>query len=112
MILENTKQNGYTVAMITSEEASLRNANDLREALTALLDSGEKHIILSFKRVTYVDSSFLGSMVAALKYAISKGADIYLADLRSDIYDLLSLIRMNKVFKIFETTEQATEQLK
>ena len=111
MILNNTQQNGFTVSVITDEEASVRNSVQFREELTALLDNGNKRILLSFEKVTYVDSSFLGSMVASLKYAISKGADIYLVNLRKDIYDLLELIRMNKVFKIFDTTEQAIENL-
>lgn len=111
MILESTQQNGFTVSVITEEEASVRNSARFREEVIALLDSGHKNILLSFEQVTYVDSSFLGSMVAALKYAISKGADIYLVNLRKDIYDLLELIRMNKVFKIFDTTATAIENL-
>ncbi len=111
MIIEKTTQNGFTIATITSQEASLRNANDFKEAMIKLIDEGNRHVILSFERVTYVDSSFLGSMVIALKHAIAKGADMYLVQLRSDIYDLLSLIRMNKVFKIFDTPEQAIKNL-
>jgi anti-sigma B factor antagonist len=111
MIIEHTQQQGHTVYAIAVEEASIRNAEEFKTELVTIIDEGHKKILLSFEMVTYIDSSFLGSMVSALKHAISKGADIYLVNLRADIYDLLCLIRMNKVFKIYDTTAEAIEHI-
>lgn len=107
MILEQKQIAGHNISVITAEEAGLNNADEFRLALLALVDGGTKNIVLSFENVTYIDSSFLGSLVVGLKHAIAKGAEIYLVHLRDDIYDLLCLIRMNKVFKIYRTAEQA-----
>jgi len=111
MILDNKDQNGFIISTINVAEASVRNAEDFKQEIFGLIDSGQKHIILNFEKVEYIDSSFLGSLVAGLKHAIGNGADIYLVCLKSDIYDLLSLIRMNKVFKIYATPDEAIQSI-
>ncbi|HTN45742.1 MAG TPA: STAS domain-containing protein [Flavipsychrobacter sp.] len=111
MIIKVKQQEKYTSVIIAEREASLKNAEAFKTEMMQLVDTGATNMILNFSQVTYVDSSFLGSLVASLKYAISKGSDIYLVELQKDIYDLLHLIRMNKVFKIFDSEEQAVASL-
>lgn len=112
MILEIAKHDNYAIAVISENEASLQNADKFRDEMMQLVNNGVKNIVLSFERVRYVDSSFLGSLVASLKHAIANGSDIHLVNLQKDIYDLLHLIRMNKVFKIYDSAEQAIATLK
>ncbi len=112
MILNNTDHGNYILSVITENEASLQNADKFKAGITRLIDTGHKCILLSFEHVTYIDSSFLGSMVAVLKYAILHGTEIYLVHLKDDIYELLCLIRMNKVFSIFTSTDEAVSSLK
>lgn len=111
MILNNINQKGYILSTITEREASLRNAAQFKSEMTELIDEGHKRIVLNFTEVTYIDSSFLGSMVSALKHAIAQDSEIYLVNLSDDILNLLTLIRMNKVFTIFKTIEEATVAL-
>lgn len=101
MLLAITEKGKFVVAMITVKDANLDNADKFKEELFALLDKGKTNVVLNFEYVNYVDSSFLGAMVSGLKYAISKGAEIYLIRLQKDIDNMLQLIRMDKVFKIY-----------
>jgi len=101
MLLAITEKGKFVVAMITVKEANLDNADKFKEELLALIDKGNPNVVLNFEYVTYVDSSFLGAMVSGLKHALSKGADIYLIRLQKDIINMLQLIRMDKVFKIY-----------
>lgn len=103
MILETKEWDKLLLAYITQQEANLENADALKAELFELIDKGYKRIVLQFDIVTYVDSSFLGAMVSALKYALSKGGDIFLTGLAKDISNMLQLIRMDKVFKIYAT---------
>lgn len=101
MLLAITEKGKFVVAMITVKEANLDNADKFKEELLELIDKGNPNVVLNFEYVTYVDSSFLGAMVSGLKHALSKGADIYLIRLQKDIDNMLQLIRMDKVFKIY-----------
>lgn len=109
MILNYEEVSGRPAAMILPSEGNLDNADDFKKELSSLIDKGGKYVLLNFKNVTYVDSSFLGALVSCLKYAMAKGTDILLVELRKDIYDLLHLIRMDKVFKIYGSYQEAIE---
>ncbi|RXK81805.1 STAS domain-containing protein [Filimonas effusa] len=107
MILSSEERNGYLLATIELAEASLDKADAFRDEVSQLLDAGHKRVVISFEKVTYIDSSFLGALVASLKYAISKQADISLVSLQKDIYNLMHLIRIDKVFSIYNNIDEA-----
>jgi anti-sigma B factor antagonist len=102
-MLETSKHNNYTVAKLLIKEANLDVADQFKAEITGLIDGGSSQIVVDFEDVVYVDSSFLGALVSVLKYAMSKGGDIAVAQLNSDISNLFSLIRMNKVFKVYKS---------
>jgi len=96
------KENADSLSLrLTVKEANLANADSFKSELIALLDKHHKKIIIDLNEVEYIDSSFLGALVSALKHAISAQSDIILVGLRKDIADLFALIRLDKVFKIY-----------
>lgn len=103
MIIQAKEFNEFLVAQVQVKEANLIEAESFKLKLMAIVDEGHKHIIVDFILVDYVDSSFLGALVSALKYAMSKEADISVAHLNKDITNLFELIRMDKVFKIYKS---------
>lgn len=111
MVLQVNNFSDVVQATILPEEASLSNADMFKEEMITLIAGGTKLIILSFENVNYIDSSFLGSLVVALKYAMPRKVDIYLVALKPDVKNLLTLIRMDKVFKIFKDYNQAMETI-
>lgn len=112
MILQVNQVQDIMQATILPEEASLANADSFKEEMITLIAEGTKLIIVNFENVNYIDSSFLGSLVVALKYAMPRKTDIYLVALKPDVRNLLTLIRMDKVFKIYKNFEQAMDTLK
>jgi len=111
MILDTKIDNGILLAGIQTKEASLKNADEFKAEMLDLFNKGHRNIVLSFKQVEYIDSSFLGALVASLKSGLSKKGDILLVELKQDIHDLLCLIRMDKVFRIYSTKDEAFEKL-
>src|ERR1700710_2084445 len=111
MILETKEVNKLLVASIAAKEANLENAAQFKQEMFAIVDKGHRYIAVDFELVTYIDSSFLGAMVSSLKYALGKGTDIYLIGMKRDILDLLHLIRMDKVFKIYPTVTEAASSI-
>lgn len=107
MILKVEEVNRVVKATILPVEASLSNADAFKEEMITLIGNGIRLVIVSFENVNYIDSSFLGSLVVALKYAMPRNVDIYLVALKPDVKNLLTLIRMDKVFRIFDDFEEA-----
>jgi anti-sigma B factor antagonist len=111
MILQTVEVRNVVQATILPREANLAHAESFKEEMITLIANGAKLVIVSFENVNYIDSSFLGSLVVALKYAMPRNVDIYLVSLKPDVKNLLTLIRMDKVFQIFKDYQQAMDTI-
>ena len=111
MILQTVEIKNVVQATILPHEASLAHAELFKEEMITIIANGAKLVIVSFENVDYIDSSFLGSLVVALKYAMPRDVDIFLVSLKPDVKNLLTLIRMDKVFKIFKDYQQAMDTI-
>ena len=105
-----TNQDNYLLVDINIQEANMANADTFKSEIIGMLDQYHKKIVLSMHHVSYIDSTFLGALVAALKHAISLKLDISLVGLNKDIHDLMILIRLDKVFKIYDSFSEATKE--
>jgi anti-sigma B factor antagonist len=105
------EETGHLLAQVNVYEANLSNADNFKQELTSLLNTKKTSVWLDLQQVTYVDSSFLGALVATLKYAITMQCDVVLLGLQKDIEDLLKLIRLDKVFKIFANENEAQQAI-
>jgi len=89
-------------------EASLTNAEVFKAELLQLFEIHQKNIILNMDQVEYIDSSFVGALVALLRQLMTVKTDLALVGLRKEIADLFELIRLDKVFKIYSNFDEAT----
>lgn len=104
-MIESLSRSGYLLVKIKVKEANLDVSDQFKAELINLIDQGETNLMVSFNEVAYVDSSFLGALVSVLKYAMSKHGGVSVVDLNKDIKNLFTLIRMNKVFKVYNTEQ-------
>ncbi len=70
------------------------------------LTSGEMDVILEMSNVEFLDSSGLGSIVAVYK-AMGPDRAMALAGLQPAVEKVMTLTRMNTVFAIFPTLDDA-----
>lgn len=101
----------YIVAKVGIIEANLNHSDQFKTELVSLLNKKQRSVWLNMEQITYVDSSFLGALVAGLKHALGAGNDLVLLGLQKDVHDLLKLIRLDKVFKIYADEQAATAAL-
>jgi len=93
------KQNGLTVVELEGPRLDAATSDAFKGDLKAIIDGGERRIVLDFSRVQFMDSSGLGSIVGCLKYMGSAGT-IEIASPCDAVMKVLKLTRMNKVFTI------------
>jgi len=101
----------YILAKVEIAEANLNYSDQFKTELVSLLKDKGRIVLLNMEQVTYVDSSFLGALVAGLKHALGAGNDLALSGLQKDVHDLLKLIRLDKVFKIYANEQAAIAAL-
>lgn len=101
---------GVLVLKIRSDRIDAANAPAFRLVLLDRIDRGRAQIVLDLGLVEFMDSSALGALIAAVKRMNAIGT-IALADPKPAISRLLALTRMDKVFTITTSIEDAVKQL-
>jgi|SRR5690349_21809327 anti-sigma B factor antagonist len=79
----------------------------LRDTLRKLIDRGRTLILLNVADLTYVDSVWLGAMVQAYASAARHGGALKLLHVRSRFRELLRVTKLDTVFDLFESEEEA-----
>jgi anti-sigma B factor antagonist len=85
-------------------------APQFKEGLIAYVKSGKRNVVLDLSEVTFIDSSGLGALIGSLK-AMGKGGELALCSARDGVISMLKLTRMDKVFRIFATANEAASAL-
>ena len=79
----------------------------LREKVKSLLATGQKKIVLNMDKVSYIDSSGLGALVAAHTSARAQGASLKISNLGSKFQEILLVTKLVTVFEVSGTEAEA-----
>jgi len=101
-----SEANGVTVVELRGELDSPA-ADELRQALSGLLDQGRARLIVDLEGVPHVESRGLGALVAALQRARAMGGDLKLCALRREVRSIFGITHLNKVIPVFPTRQEA-----
>jgi len=78
-----------------------RRLSDLGETLQQLLDQGRRKIVLDLGGVSFLDSAGLGELIACKKRTVEQGGDIRLLHPVGKVRDLLEMLSLTRIFKVF-----------
>ncbi len=106
MLIQDRKVDEVLVVSVHDERLDASIAVDFKDAMVSYINSGERQIVLDLASVHFIDSSGLGAIVSVLK-AIGHTGSIKLCNLNETVMSVFKLTRMNKVFAIYGTTEEA-----
>jgi anti-sigma B factor antagonist len=96
------------VILDISGDIDLAHSPAMRKAL--LGEIKEKHtpiVFLNLKNVRYIDSSGIASLVEGLKASRDSGARLVLYGLSPSVREVMELSRLQKIFEIYDSEEQA-----
>ena len=94
------------VVYLSGAALDVSNVQRFRAETTSLFES-EKNFILNLKDLKFVDSSGIGALLSCLRKAHAAGGDVKLAELPPNVRSLFELVRMDRLFEIFETKAEA-----
>lgn len=98
-----------TIVNILLNRATLAKAVTFKEYIGELIAKGSNKLVIDLSKCEYVDSTFLGAMVALLKKVNSINGDLRLVYNKEMPSLVFVLTRMDKVFKVFPNLEEAME---
>jgi anti-sigma B factor antagonist len=85
-------------------DASL--AVSFKDKMARFINGGHHTIVLDLSDVAFIDSSGLGSIVSSLKL-IGRNGDLVLCGINGNIMAMFKLTRMDRVFQIFASADDA-----
>jgi anti-sigma B factor antagonist len=69
--------------------------------------SGLPKLVISFENVKHISSAMLGVLVSLNKSVAAKGGQIRLAGLNKNIADVFKMTKLDKVMKLYDSSEKA-----
>ncbi len=87
-------------------EVDVYTSIELKRELNEIIDNGTKKIIINLDKVTYIDSSGLGVLVAILKRIRKEKGNLKLLKLTQNVKKIFEITRLTKFFEIFEDEEK------
>ncbi|MEJ6399111.1 STAS domain-containing protein [Yoonia sp. 208BN28-4] len=110
MIQTTTHDAGITIVRPGVERLTAANAKTFKDDVSQLIKSGASHLVIDLGGVSFVDSSGLGALVGIYKLIGLRG-DLAVSGLQADVAQMFRICRMDGVFRIFASVEQACENL-
>lgn len=87
------------------------NRQELKQTVLDELESGERKFLIDFSKTGYIDSSGLGVLVSLSKKIREHGGDLRLAALNEDLRTLFELTKLDTLFRIADSREEALQGL-
>ncbi len=83
------------------------DTTEVRDKIYSLLQDEVKKIVLDLGKVKWVNSSGLGTLIAAMTSVKNKGGDMRLANVTEKLESLFMITQLIKVFKTYESVDRA-----
>jgi anti-sigma B factor antagonist len=105
-VLSRQTDAGVTV-LAPSGRLDVAGAPMLKEAIGEAVKKGQPRLVIDMEGVSFVDSTGLGSVIAALKLVRSSKGDLRLAAPNQQVRVVLELTTLDRVFPYFATVDEA-----
>ena len=107
MIVEKKHLDNFTILYVEGLIKLGESAEFFSSALETVLKNESTNVIIDFTKVDYVDSTGIGELVGYLGKFGNQNRKLILVNPSDRIQKLLKLAKLDAVFKIYSTEEEA-----
>ncbi len=100
-------QQGDVVVVEVEGQLIVSNRQELKQRVLDEAEGGARKILVDFAKTGYIDSAGLGVLVSLAKRLRELGGDLRLANLNDDLRTLFELTKLDTLFQISDSREQA-----
>jgi len=101
-----TRTGGVTLVEVEGQ-LIVGNRQELKQKVLEHLEKGDRKFVIDFANTGYIDSSGLGVLVSLSKKIREQGGELRLSSLNEDLRTLFELTKLDTLFRITDTKEQA-----
>lgn len=100
-------KNGISIVNIKIPRATFKYAEEFKEILESMVFTNNNKIIIDFTDCEYADSMIIGIMVNIARAVRKNNGDVFVITPSSSIKVMFARTGLYKIFKQFETREEA-----
>ncbi len=105
-ILEQS-QATYTILTVQGDFLCEDEKPTIRDTILRDISAGKKFIVIDLRNVHHMNSCGLGSLVSCMTTLRKCGGDLVLLAPTDNVKFLLSVTKLNSIFKVYATKEEA-----
>ena len=107
MIVEKKHTDNFTILYVEGLIKLGESAEFFSSALETVLKNESTNVIIDFTKIDYIDSTGIGELVGYLGKFTTQNRKLILVNPSERIQKLLKLAKLDAVFKIYSTEEEA-----
>ena len=100
----------YDGVMVLSLKGNLVSEEDIKkleEDIHNAIAAGPKGIVINLHHLNWISSQGIGSIIRCLTQTRKAGLDLYLAGLNDKVQTIVSVMRIDKIIKLFTSVQEA-----
>lgn len=105
--VQTRQTEGGVTVVAPSGRLDVAGAPALKDAMKEVVQNGPPRVVIDMEGISFVDSTGLGSVIAALKQIRNRQGELRLAAPNQQVRVVLELTTLDKVFPYFATLEEA-----
>ena len=105
--IKSVSKQHKTVIIQATGNIDLSASTKFQKGVLELLSDKPERVIINLSDVPYMDSSGIASLVKALSVVRGSGASLHLVGLTQRVRSLFEITRLDTVFNIHETEQEA-----
>ena len=111
--LKVSQDGELTIVELTDEKIldEIAIADIGKRLYTVVAELDNPRLILDFSKTMHLSSSALGMLITLHKRIREKDGQLRLCNIHSAIYEVFVITRLNEIFQIFQSREEAMENL-
>jgi anti-sigma B factor antagonist len=100
-----------TVVTLAGDVLDASVVGDFKSEMTPILKS-KSRVVFDMENIQFVDSSGVGAILSCLRALNAEGGDLKICSLTKPVRALFELVRMHKIFEIYDSRDLAMGSFK
>ena len=105
------KETGEIAEILLRGRVDMQTAEQLKSKISTLVDEGYRHILLNMRRIKFIDSVGLGSLIGTRHRVVEANGSLRLVHLSPAVAKALEMTHLARVFDVHENTQEAVAAL-
>ncbi len=107
MSIQKAMEEGVVVLRLEGNILAGGTASEVHATVHEELERGNRNFVLDLSGTKLINSSGIGILISALTAARNQGGDVRLAAVSEKVAHILEMMRLDRVFQIYDTPEAA-----